>query len=93
MEELKRIGKRFVIVSGIEAHICVLQTVTGLLEAGYQPVVVEDCISSRKANDKAVAVERMRKEGALITTYESLLYELCRFAGTKEFKEILKLIK
>jgi len=71
----------------------VLQTVTGLIEAGYQPVVVEDCISSRRAYDKASAVERMRQEGAVITTYESLLYELCRYAGTNEFKEILKLIR
>jgi len=93
MENLKRIDKRFVIICGIEAHICVMQTVTGLIEAGYQPVVVEDCISSRRAYDKASAVERMRQEGAVITTYESLLYELCRYAGTNEFKEILKLIR
>lgn len=86
-------GKKFVIVCGIEAHICVLQTVLDLLAAGYIPVVVEDCISSRKPNDKRIALKRMRDEGAIVTTYESLLFELLQVAGTEESKKIQKLIK
>jgi hypothetical protein len=54
---------------------------------------VEDCVSSRKENDKTIAVERMRQEGAIITTYESLLLELCRVAGSETFKKISGLIK
>jgi nicotinamidase-related amidase len=86
-------GKKFVIVCGIEAHICVLQTVIDLKEAGYVPVLVADCISSRKESDKQVALERARQEGAIVTTYESLLFELLKVAGTETSKKIQKLIK
>ena len=85
--------KKFVIVCGIEAHICVLQTVIDLVEAGFVPVVVEDCLSSRKPNDKEVAIRRMLQEGAIVTTYESLLFELLKIAGTEESKRIQRLIK
>ena len=85
--------KKFVIVCGIEAHICVLQTVIDLVEEGFVPVVVEDCISSRKPNDKEVAIRRMLEEGAIVTTYESLLFELLKIAGTEESKRIQRLIK
>jgi len=93
MGAINKLGNRYVIIAGIEAHVCVFQTTLDLVENGYQPVVVEDCISSRKANDKKVAVERMRQEGAIITTYESILFELCRYAGTEEFKKISQLVK
>jgi len=86
-------NKKFIIVAGIESHVCVLQTVIDLVENGYIPVVVEDCISSRKENDKKISVERMRQEGAVISTYESLLLELCRIAGSETFKAISRLIK
>lgn len=86
-------GKNYVIVCGIETHICVLQTVIDLKAAGYIPVVVEDCISSRKENDKKVALERMRAEGVVVTTYESLLFELLKEAGTDKSKKIQRLIK
>ena len=82
-----------IIICGIEAHVCVLQTVIDLHAAGYTAVVVEDCISSRNQNDKRVAVERMRAEGATITTCESILFELARVAGTDEFKAISRLVK
>jgi nicotinamidase-related amidase len=93
MEELRLLGSRFVIVAGIESHVCVLQTTIDLLENNFLPVVVEDCISSRKLNDKMMAVARMRSEGAIITTYESLLFEVLRYSGTPEFREISKLVK
>lgn len=86
-------GKKFVIVCGIEAHICVLQTVIDLKSAGFIPVLVADCISSRKESDKQVALERARQEGAIVTTYESLLFELLKVAGTETSKQIQKLIR
>ncbi len=86
-------GKKFVIVCGIESHICVLQTVIDLAAAGYVPVVVEDCISSRQKNDKEIALKRMSQEGAIITTSESLLFELLRVAGSETSKKIQRLIK
>ena len=86
-------GKKFVIVCGIEAHICVLQTVLDLIAEGHVPIVVEDCISSRKGNDRKVALQRMRDEGAIITTYESVLFELLKIAGTEESKRVQRLVK
>lgn len=93
MMELASSGKEFVIIAGIESHVCVLQTVIDLQQNGYHPVVVEDCISSRKPNDKLMALERMRREGVIITTYEAILFELLRFSGGDTFKTISKLVK
>ncbi|MFO7655582.1 MAG: hydrolase [Bacteroidales bacterium] len=93
VQQLVSTGRKTVIIAGIEAHVCVLQTVLDLLESGFQPVVVEDCITSRKLNDKEVAMKRMRDEGAIITTFESLLFELCKVAGNEKFKAISKLVK
>jgi len=90
---LALLKRKNVIIAGIEAHVCVMQTVVDLIEQAYLLVVIEDCISSRKSNDKAVAVQRMRQEGAVIATCESILFELCRQAGTEKFKLISKLVK
>ncbi len=92
-EKLSLQGVRNVIIAGIESHVCVLQTTIDLLNNGYIPVVVEDCVGSRNPNDKKIAIERMRKEGAVITTYESVLFELLRYSGTEAFKKISKLVK
>ena len=70
-----------------------MQTVVDLVAAGYTPVVVEDCISSRDIEDKRVAIHRMRSEGAMITTCESILFELTKVSGTDEFKAISRLVK
>ena len=93
MEGLAVSGKEYIIVAGIESHVCVLQTVVDLRRNGYYPVVVEDCVSSRSLNDKKIAIERMRQEGAIITTYESLLFELLRYSGSEQFRTISKLVK
>lgn len=86
-------GKKYVILCGIEAHICVLQTLIDLKAKGYVPVLVEDCISSRKKNDKKMAIKRAIQEGAIVTTYEAVLFELLKEAGTEESKAIQRLIK
>jgi nicotinamidase-related amidase len=91
--KLSTSGKMYIIICGIESHVCVLQTVLDLIEKGYTPVLVEDCVSSRNPNDKKIAVERMRAEGAIITTYESILFELLEVSGTEEFKAISKIVK
>ena len=92
-EDMALASKIYVVVCGIEAHVCVMQTVNDLIGQGYIPVVVEDCIGSRKFNDKRIAVERMRQSGAIITTYESILFELLKYSGTDQFREISKLVK
>ncbi len=92
-DQIKWMRKKFVIIAGIEAHVCILQTVEDLLEQEYIPVVVEDCVSSRKLSDKENALQRMRSDGAIITTAESILFELCRHAGNERFKAISGLVK
>lgn len=87
------LAKSNLIVFGIESHVCVLQTVIDAIAAGYTPILVEDCVSSRNLNDKRIAVKRANEEGAIITTVESLLFELTRVSGTDKFKQISKLVK
>ena len=91
--ELASLGKKFVIIAGIETHVCVLQTVVDLIERGYTPVVVQNCVSSRFLSDKLIALDRMRQEGAIISTYESILFELTRVSKTPVFKVISGLVK
>ena len=82
-----------IVVAGIEAHVCVLQTVLDLLAGGYQVFVPADAISSRGELDCTVALDRMSSGGAVITTTESVLFEWCERSGTPEFKQISQLIK
>lgn len=90
---LEALGRKTVVLAGIEAHVCVLQTAVDLQQAGYTPVVIEDCTSSRRENDKRIAFERFRSEGILVSTCESVLFELTREAGTEIFKAISNLVK
>lgn len=90
---LDQLDKKWVIICGIEAHVCVLQTVIDILAMELIPVVVADCISSRNPEDLQVALERMRSEGAVITSSESILFELTEAAGTDQFKQISRLVK
>lgn len=92
-DQMKWSRKKFVIIAGIEAHVCVLQTMEDLMDLGHIPVIIEDCISSRRLSDKEVAIARMRQDGAIISTSESILLELCRHAGNERFKAISGLIK
>ena len=93
LHSLEKLSKKNVILCGIESHVCVLQTALDLYERGFQPVLIADCVSSRKLNDKTHAIERMRQTGLIISTYESILFELCQVAGTEQFKAISKLVK
>lgn len=90
---IKATGKRIVILAGIETHVCVLQTALDLLENGLQPVLVTDCVDSRKDNDKQIAIQRLVQAGVIPTTYECLLFELTINSKSPVFKEISKLVK
>ena len=92
-QALRSSGRKNVIVCGIESHVCVLQTVIDLLGDGYNVFLVEDCIDSRKPSDKASALIRAQQEGAFITSYEAILFELTHIAGTERFKQISRLVK
>ncbi|HDR52133.1 MAG TPA: hydrolase [Mariniphaga anaerophila] len=82
-----------VIICGIESHVCVLQTAIDLKEAGFNPVVVMDCVSSRTQESIELAKERFRFEGIMMTSVESILFELTRSSAAPEFKTISKLVK
>jgi len=92
-EKLALSGAKNVIICGIESHVCVLQTAIDLKAAGYNPVVVFDCVSSRSFDNIDLAAERFRYEGIMMTSFESILFELTRSAGAPGFKEISKLVK
>jgi len=85
--------RRQVVVVGMEAHVCVLQTCLDLLADGYTVHVVRDATCSRSAEDKENALEMMRDAGAVITTTETVLFQVLQRAGTDEFKAISKRIK
>ena len=93
MAEIEAMGKKNIIVCGIEAHVCVLQTVVDLKARGYNVILVTDCITSRKENDRKYAIKRARDEGAVLTTSEAILFELLRKSGGDTFKAISKLVK
>ncbi|MBI4633982.1 MAG: hydrolase [Deltaproteobacteria bacterium] len=93
LQALVKTGRTSVVICGIEAHVCVLQTAIDLAGKGYTPVVVADCVSSRRLSDKETAIARMRQEGVIVTSYEAILFELCRIAGTEQFRAISKLVK
>ena len=93
VNSLEIISRPNIVVCGIEAHICLQQTVEQLLAEGYNVYVTVDCISSRSQNDFMWACERMEKAGAIMTTYESVLYELLKDSKAEGFKEISKIVK
>ena len=92
-EQLRRIGPETVLVVGIEAHVCVFQSCMDLLADGYQPVLVVDCTGSRHSVDKEIALRRLEQAGVVLTTVESVLFELLGRAGTDEFKAISQIVK
>jgi len=82
-----------ILVAGCEAHVCVLQTVLGLIDGGHAVRVVRDAIGSRRAESKEVAIERMRRHGAEIVTTEMAVFEWLGTAADPRFREIAALIK
>ena len=81
------------LVCGIEAHVCVHQTVEDLAARGVEVHVCTDAVASRDDANKTIALERAERAGALPTTVEMALLELCGRAGTDEFKAVQRLIK
>ncbi|MBN1593601.1 MAG: isochorismatase family protein [Candidatus Coatesbacteria bacterium] len=84
---LGSLDRECVVVSGIETHICVSQTVFGLLERSHIVYVLADCVGSRNERDHLAALERMRDSGAVITTLEAFMYEVLVSSGHPKFKE------
>lgn len=93
IEKLAEAKRRSIVVVGIEAHVCVQQTVLDLLRLGYVPYLCVDAVGSRRPLDRDTAIQRMRDAGAIITTTESVIFELTGEAGTDMFKKILRIVK
>lgn len=93
VSRLNSLNKKNIVVCGIEAHICVQQTVLQLMEQGYNVYLVADCISSRSEEDKLWAISRMGEAGAVVTTYESVLYEIMRDSKADGFKAVSAIVK
>lgn len=85
--------RQMIVVAGMEAHVCVLQTVLGLKANGYEPVVAADAIASRHAAARKLAIRRMRHHGADIVNTEMVIFEWLKVADHPAFKDILPMIK
>lgn len=92
-DALRKIGRKQIIVTGMETHVCVLQTVLQLLEAGYVVHVVADAVMSRKKENWRIALGVAQQAGAVITSMEAVLFQLLRVAGSDEFKKLSKLVR
>ena len=90
---LEASGRKLAIVIGMEAHVCVLQSVLALLEGGYAVHVCHDGVGSRSVDDKRAALDLMRGAGAAVTSVESVAFQWCRDAADPRFKALSKLVK
>ena len=88
-----KLGKKYILVAGIESHVCVLQSVLDLLANGYYVHVLSDAVCSRYKNDWVNAMRYLRDAGAVVTTTEIAVFQLLQRAGTPEFKAISPLFK
>lgn len=93
MARLRQSRRTQVILAGVEAHVCVMQTAIGLVQGGYHPFVVADATTSRKPQSAQLALERLRQNGVSIVTTEMVMFELLGRAGTDEFRELSRLIR
>lgn len=92
-EALRRCGCRQVLLAGMEAHVCVLQTALGVVDAGYECWVVADAIGSRHGDDRLLAIERLREAGARVVSSEMVLFEWLGGADHPQFRTLIPLIK
>lgn len=93
VDELKSRNIRQIAVCGIEAHVCVLQTSHDLLFNGFQVHLVTDATTTIISHNKEVAIEKMRSAGAIISSVETILFEMAYEAGSEEFKKLQQLFK
>jgi nicotinamidase-related amidase len=93
LSALEATGRKTVLLCGIEAHVCVLQTALDLAEREYSVFAARDAISSRTPENAQIGWERMMRAGVLPTSTESATFELLQEAGTPDFKALLSWIK
>ena len=91
--EVDRSGRKQILLCGVESHICVAQTALAMLHAGFQVQVCGDAVSSRSEENRHIGIEKVRQAGGLLTSTESVLFEMMHEAGTADFREILQIVK
>ncbi len=93
MEKLKAAGRKQVLLTGIETHVCIYQTASDLLRQGFEVGVIADAVSSRCARNKEIGLDRMVSEGAVIISTEMILFEMLKTAEGELFKKVLSSLK
>jgi nicotinamidase-related amidase len=93
VNKFKSLNRRQVLVSGIEGHVCVYQTVCDLISNGFAAYAVTDTITSRTPENRQLAFDMMKQAGARLTGMEAVLFELLRVAKGEHFKKISQIIK
>ncbi|MCK5286701.1 MAG: hydrolase [Thermodesulfovibrionia bacterium] len=90
---LKSADLETILLAGVETHICIFQTCLNLLEKGYNVHVPHDAVDSRTEENWHIGLDLMKDAGAVITSTETIIFQILKRAGTKEFKEMLRIIK
>ncbi len=85
--------RKTIILAGIETHVCVLQSAFDALNAGYQVILAEDAVTSRKGSDRAAALAAVRQAGVCVLSTEAILFQLLRDASNPAFKAISRLVR
>ncbi|MDD5168534.1 MAG: hydrolase [Syntrophales bacterium] len=90
---LKKLTPKQIILSGIEAHICVYQTALDLIDLGYRVFLTADAIASRNSGNKEIAIRRLMTAGAVLTSTEMVLFELLKTSTDPKARDIFRIIK
>lgn len=93
LSALMKTGRKQVILTGMESHVCVYQTALDLVNAGYEAFVPEDAVSSRNVSDHQGGIAAMRDAGVRVVPAETAVFQLLKAAGTPEFKKISSLLR
>ena len=93
VDMLKKSGRKQVLLTGMETHVCVYQTALDLIEAGFEVYLVADCVSSRTAENREIGIQAISDLGGRITCIEMAFFEMLKVAEGEKFKQIIKIIK
>jgi nicotinamidase-related amidase len=93
LKALKNTGRTQVLITGMEAHVCVYQTVLGLLEDGYYVHLIRDAICSRNKTDYLAGVANSGQAGAVVTTAETVMFQMLQESTHEQFRAVSKLVK
>jgi nicotinamidase-related amidase len=93
VEGFRRAARPKIVLAGIEAHVCILQTALDLLSLDFRVYIAADAVASRYAIDREFALRRMEQAGAVVTTSEAAVFEWVGGAGSPDFKEISRLVQ